>query len=67
MKKFSYQLRDVNQTGERHHSLGLLWQDAEPQRTGLKGSVGRYAVRALPPGRISWTKAFLTDVYLTCS
>jgi len=53
MKKFSYQLRDVNQTGERHHSLGLLWQDAEPQRTGLKGSVGRYAVRALPPGRIS--------------
>lgn len=53
MKRFSCQLREVKQTGEQHHSLGLLWQDVESQRIGLKGSVGGYVVHALPQGRIS--------------
>lgn len=53
MKRFSYQLREVKQTGDWHPSLGLLWQDVESQRIGLKGSVGGYAVHALAPGRNS--------------
>jgi len=36
-----------------HQLFGVLCLNAESQRTWLKGSLGGYAVHALPQGRIS--------------
>lgn len=66
-KWFSYHVRELKQTRELQYSLGLLWLDAESHKTRLKGSLGGYVVHVLPQGKISWTRAFLTDIYLTYS
>lgn len=66
-ERFYYHIREVKQKGMLHQLLGLLCLNAESQGMWLKGSLGSYAVHALLQGRISWTRAFLKDVYPTCS
>lgn len=70
MRRFLYQLREVKQTGEQHHSFELLWQDVESENS-TEGVCGRLCSVYSAPGQDQLNKSIpdrcLSNLFLKAS